>query len=63
MIDRISQPIDIEGLHLTVAASVGIAVYPQDGETGETLINNAESAISEAKRNADRYAYFNPRYH
>jgi diguanylate cyclase (GGDEF)-like protein len=63
LIDRVSQPIEIEGLHLSVSASIGIAVYPQDGETGETLINNAESAISEAKRNPDRCAYFNPRYH
>lgn len=62
MIDAISRPIDIDGVHPAVSASIGIAVYPRDGEAAETLINNAESAVSEAKLNPLRYASFNPRY-
>jgi diguanylate cyclase (GGDEF)-like protein len=62
MIHTISQPLDIEGLHLIVTASIGVAVYPHDGETAETLINNAEGAVSDAKCDTGRYAFFNPRY-
>jgi diguanylate cyclase (GGDEF)-like protein len=62
LIRAISQPLEIEGLHLSAAASVGIAMYPRDGETAETLIANAESAMHKAKRNAAGYAFFNPRY-
>lgn len=35
---------------LTITASIGLAVYPDDGEEKETLIQHAESAMQAAKR-------------
>lgn len=63
IVRAISQPLDVEGLQLTVTASIGVALYPRDGETVEILVSNAESAVSDAKRDAGGYAFFNPRYH
>jgi diguanylate cyclase (GGDEF)-like protein len=58
----ISHALDLEGLQLTVSASIGVAVYPRDGETADALINNAESAVSDAKREIGGLAFFNRRY-
>jgi predicted signal transduction protein with EAL and GGDEF domain len=62
LINAIAQPFEIEELTLAVTASVGIAVYPRDGETAEALINNAGTATYVAKRNDDGYTFFNARY-
>jgi len=35
-------------LHLT--ASIGISLYPHDGRDAQTLINHADSAMYEAKK-------------
>src|SRR5216683_2356337 len=45
----ISEPIDIEGQRLYVTASIGITVYPDDGEDAETLLKNADNAMYRAK--------------
>jgi diguanylate cyclase (GGDEF)-like protein/PAS domain S-box-containing protein len=49
LIDRLSEPVKIEGLELQVSSSAGISVFPQDGADGETLIRNADAALYYAK--------------
>ncbi len=51
-------PIMLEGKELTVTASIGIAVYPDGGESPDALLSNADTAMYEAKqqgRNAYRF--------
>jgi len=52
-------PFKIEKRELVLTVSVGIAVYPQDGQSGSDLLRNADSAMYHAK-NAGRntYAYY-----
>jgi diguanylate cyclase (GGDEF)-like protein/PAS domain S-box-containing protein len=50
IIDHVSRPIDSSGLSLIVGASIGIAVYPNDGSTPEGLMAAADAAMYEAKR-------------
>ena len=47
--DAIREPIQIEGRELFVSASMGVAVYPVDGEIAETLLKNADTAMYRAK--------------
>jgi diguanylate cyclase (GGDEF)-like protein len=47
--DAIRLPFTIEGRELFVSASMGIAMYPDDGEDSETLVKNADTAMYRAK--------------
>ena len=44
------EPFFVQGTELSLTASVGIAVYPADGDRSPELIKNADMAMYEAKR-------------
>ncbi len=50
--DAVAQPLSVKGQRddVVVTASIGIALYPDDGETAEKLIQNAEYATDQAKQ-------------
>jgi predicted signal transduction protein with EAL and GGDEF domain len=50
VLKNIAQPIAIGELQLVIKSSIGIAVYPENGTTGEQLIRNADAAMYRAKR-------------
>lgn len=52
----------VEGHELLISASIGISVYPDDGEDAETLIKNADIAMYRAKQGEthERYMFFSP---
>jgi len=51
----------IDGNVLTVTPSIGIAVYPQDGEDMEALILNSDVAMYRSKKaGGNGYSFFNP---
>ncbi|TDQ41265.1 PAS domain S-box-containing protein/diguanylate cyclase (GGDEF)-like protein [Tepidicella xavieri] len=45
----LEQPCDIDGLTLRTTASIGLALYPQDGESAEQLMKSADTAMYHAK--------------
>src|SRR5580700_5392135 len=45
----LSEPHSIGGQDLRIVGSIGISVYPEDGEDAETLIRNADTAMYHAK--------------
>ena len=47
----LSAPHSIGGQDLHINGSIGISVYPEDGEDAETLIKNADTAMYHAKEN------------
>ena len=50
LLKTIGQPIDMGDLQPVIEASIGIAVYPDNGTTGEHLIINADTAMYRAKK-------------
>ncbi len=49
LVDSISLPFILRGQIVHVGMSVGIALYPTDGEDAETLLANADKAMYQAK--------------
>ena len=50
ILSEIRQPMVIAGHTLQTAGSMGITVYPMDGDTPEAMLKNADSAMYEAKK-------------
>jgi len=46
----VGQPVDVDGLSLMPACSVGYSLYPRDGGTLDTLLNAADARMYQAKR-------------
>ncbi|WP_051079908.1 putative bifunctional diguanylate cyclase/phosphodiesterase [Thioalkalivibrio thiocyanodenitrificans] len=58
LIGIISREHDVEGHQVFLTCSVGISVFPYDGENADTLIKNADAAMYDAKqrgRNSFRF--------
>jgi len=49
MIDALGDPFILDGHSVYVGASIGIALYPADGTSAETLQSNADAALHQAK--------------
>ena len=49
LIDVFSRPFEVAGHELTVTPSLGISIYPHDGQDLETLLKNADTAMYRAK--------------
>jgi EAL domain-containing protein (putative c-di-GMP-specific phosphodiesterase class I) len=44
-----ARPVEAQGTMLSVSVSIGVALYPSDGQDTRTLIKNAETALNGAK--------------
>ncbi|HET7452886.1 MAG TPA: EAL domain-containing protein, partial [Thermoanaerobaculia bacterium] len=61
IVAAIRLPFRIGDEELFVTTSLGLSVYPTDGESGETLIKNADTAMYRAKEQGrDNYQLFTP---
>jgi diguanylate cyclase (GGDEF)-like protein/PAS domain S-box-containing protein len=49
LLDTVAQPVRVEGHDLFITTSIGIALYPNDGDTSEMLLKNADHAMYRAK--------------
>ncbi|MGA7833839.1 MAG: EAL domain-containing protein, partial [Acidimicrobiales bacterium] len=64
LIDVLAEPFAINGLNLEQHASIGIVVFDGKAEDSSELIQRADVALYEAKRqNRGRYAIFTPSMH
>jgi diguanylate cyclase len=61
LLHALTPPFLIKGHEITIGASVGISLFPQDAQTHGELIQQADSAMYAAKRNGkNRAMYFTP---
>ena len=58
IIHVISAETEVGDAKFIVKPSVGIAVYPKDGETANALVMNADTAMYRAKRSREGYVFF-----
>jgi diguanylate cyclase (GGDEF)-like protein/PAS domain S-box-containing protein len=56
VLDTVAYPLQIDGTELFVTTSIGIALFPNDGDTAEALLANADHAMYRAK-DAGRNSY------
>ncbi|HEX3833393.1 MAG TPA: EAL domain-containing protein [Solirubrobacteraceae bacterium] len=67
VLDRITAaleaPITVHTLPLAVEASIGIAMYPENGEEAQELIQRADVAMYEAKRESASACFFDQETH
>ncbi|MBF0162073.1 MAG: diguanylate cyclase [Magnetococcales bacterium] len=57
----LSQPFDLHGHISVISGSVGIALFPQDSDTLQTLLKYADHAMYEAKRQGKNgFLFFHP---
>ena len=62
LIEAVEQPIMVDGHELAVSASIGIALFPQDGRDIRTITRQADAALYHAKEaGRGRYRYFTDR--
>src|SRR6185437_7683238 len=59
--NSLAVPVDIDGVALSVAASIGISVYPEDGIDPEQLLKHADIALYTAKdRGRGNHQFYTP---
>ncbi len=50
IIESFNKSFDLDGHEVTVTSSIGISLFPHDGDDAETLMKNADTAMYEAKK-------------
>jgi diguanylate cyclase len=56
----LARPFALEDLTVSVHASVGIAVFPEDAQSTDGLLQRADVAMYQAKDDRSRYAFYAP---
>jgi diguanylate cyclase (GGDEF)-like protein len=60
IIKTISKPWIVNNQEINIAVDIGISLYPNDGEDEQTLLKNAETAMSRASAlNRNVYSFYN----
>ncbi len=49
LVKNLSEPLSVAGYDIHIGASVGISIYPDNGEDANTLLKNADIAMYQAK--------------
>ena len=58
VLQAIKQPIEIDGMRLEIDASIGVALFPLDGDDSHTLLRSADVAMYEAKSRGGGIAFY-----
>jgi diguanylate cyclase (GGDEF)-like protein len=61
IVTTVSAPFSIDGHQILIGASVGIAMAPEDGDTADALMKNADMAVHRAKdEGRSTFQFFEP---
>ncbi len=62
IMQRMKEPITLAGRRVTMTTSIGISLYPDDGETCEELLKHADLALYQAKSSGRNNLHFFSRH-
>lgn len=61
ILDKLAKPFHLGNEEVYITASIGISIYPEDGEDVEVLLKNADQSMYAAKQNGrNQFHYFTP---
>lgn len=61
LLDKLADPLDVQGHEVFMTASMGVAFYPGDASDVIDLIRNADAALYHAKKNGGNvFSYYKP---
>jgi diguanylate cyclase (GGDEF)-like protein len=60
LLEALSLPMQIDELELAITASIGVSLYPEDGQTGDSLSQHADQAMYAAKFGCGGICSFTP---
>ncbi|MBO9377861.1 EAL domain-containing protein [Sphingomonas histidinilytica] len=64
IIQEVSKPYMIDGAHVSIGASIGVAIAPDDGATADALVRNADLALYAAKADGKGvHRFYEPEMH
>lgn len=58
LVDSFTDPFVLKGNEVHIKASIGISAFPEDGETAEVLIKNADAAMYKSKEKSGTFYHF-----
>jgi diguanylate cyclase (GGDEF)-like protein len=62
ILEAVHQPLEREGRRFRVTVSIGIAIYPEDGDDADTLMRKADEAMYGAKKHGrNNYQHYSVR--
>jgi len=60
----LDEPIELDGVQVRVGASLGVTLYPHDGDTVDALLRHADTAMYAAKSSGrNQWRFFEPSMH
>jgi diguanylate cyclase (GGDEF)-like protein/PAS domain S-box-containing protein len=62
LLEALERPFEVEGQHLDVAISIGIAIFPNDGQDANTLLRRADIALFVAKQPRGTFVRYAPEH-
>jgi len=62
ILDALKQPFVIGDMLLSVDASIGISLYPQDGQDSHDLLRSADVAMYQAKQARSSVSWYDPKF-
>ncbi len=60
LLEALERPFEVQGQHLDVAVSIGIAISPDDGDDPDTLLRRADIALFVAKQPRGAFVRYAP---
>jgi diguanylate cyclase (GGDEF)-like protein/PAS domain S-box-containing protein len=54
----LAEPIEIDGDIINITASIGISIFPEDGNDPESLLKHSDIAMYHAKNKRNSYSYY-----